>query len=235
MKKSLIITSLLVGTMGVYAQGLLNWNANSTWEPSFYSPQASGVIQTGDSPQDIPAGTTTYTGGWIGGGVSPGNGVGATPNPGPGGLNYQNAGNFEVGLYVDTSSAAVLTEIQSDSPIATTTISDGGIGAIATATAIPGIAGGTLVNVGLAAWYTGGGTVTSYAAALAAGDPAGYNISTAQMALGGTAPPTPAAINGSTLGLTSFSLGTTVIPEPSTIALGVIGASAFLMRLRKKQ
>jgi len=26
-----------------------------------------------------------------------------------------------------------------------------------------------------------------------------------------------------------------VTPEPSTIALGVIGASAFLMRLRRKQ
>jgi hypothetical protein len=32
--------------------------------------------------------------------------------------------------------------------------------------------------------------------------------------------------------MTSFSLAVT--PEPSTIALGVIGASAFLLRLRRK-
>ncbi len=234
MKKSLIIASLLAGAIGVYAQGYLNWNANSTWSISVYSPQVAtaGVIQTGDSPQDVPAGTVTYTGGWIGGGASPGTGVGPTPNPGPGGYNYQAAGGFEIGLYVDTSSAAVLTDITSGTPAATTGISDGGIGFISSVTEIPSLSSGQLVNVGLGAWYTSAGTIGSYAAAVAAQVPAGYNISTAQLALGSLTG-TPVTI-GPSLGLTSFSLATTV-PEPSTIALGVIGASAFLMRLRRKQ
>jgi hypothetical protein len=66
---------------------------------------------------------------------------------------------------------------------------------------------------------------------VAAQFPAGYNISTGQLALGSTTG-TPVEITPA-LGLTSFSLATTV-PEPSTIALGIVGASAFLMRLRRK-
>jgi hypothetical protein len=235
MKKSLIIASLLAGAVGVYAQGTLDWNAESDWSPSFYSPDVNtpDVIFTGYSPQDIPAGTTTYTGGWIGGGASPGTGVGATPASGPGGYNYQTAANFEVGLYVDTSAAAVLTDIQTLSPVSTSGITDGGISFISTVTPVPGIAAGTVVNVGLAAWYTGQGTTTSYATALAAGFPAGYNISTGQLALGSTTG-TPVEITPA-LGLTSFSLAVATVPEPSTVALGIVGASAFLMRLRRKQ
>jgi hypothetical protein len=233
MKKSLIVMSLLVGTMGVYAQGYLNWNAQSDWSISFYSPQTAtpAVVQTGDSAQDVPSGTTVYSGGWIGGtATSPGAGVGPTPNPGPGGVNYQNGAAFEVGLYLDTSSANVEADILTGSPLATTTVNDGGIGGIGAEAESP-LAAGTEVNVGLAAWYNGSGTVTTYAAALAAGDPAGYNISSGQLALGSLTG-TPVTITPG-IGLTSFSLAT--IPEPSTIALGVIGASAFLMRLRRKQ
>jgi hypothetical protein len=233
MKKSLIIASLLAGAMGVYAQGTLDWNAQSDWSPSFYSPDVNtpGTIFTGYSPQDIPAGTTTYTGGWIGGGASPGPGVGATPTSGPGGYDYTVAANFEVGLYVDTSSTLVYTDITTGTPVATSGITDGGISFISTVTPVPGLAAGTEVNVGLAAWYTGQGTATSYAAAVAGQFPAGYNISTGQLALGSTTG-TPVEITPG-LGLTSFSLATTV-PEPSTIALGIVGASAFLMRLRRK-
>jgi hypothetical protein len=234
MKKSLILVSLLAGTMGVYAQGTLDWNSQGNWLISIYSPDVTtpNVIFTGDSPQDVPQGSTTYTGGFIGGtAASPGPGVGGTPSSGPGGYNYQTAGNFEVGLYIDTSAAAVLTDIQTLSPLATTTISDGALGTSTLASA-PGIAGGTEVNVGLGAWYTGAGTYTSYASAFAGGVPAGYSISSGQIALG-TQTGTPVVI-GPGLGLTSFSLATTV-PEPSTIALGVIGASAFLMRLRRSK
>jgi len=229
MKKSLIIASLLAGAMGVYAQGTLDWNAESTWTISFYSPDTTtpGTIFTGNSPQDIPAGSTTYTGGWIGGGASPGAGVGNTPAA------YQNAALFECGLYVDTSAGAVTTDILTGSPVSTDTINDGGIAFISTVTPVPGLAAGTVVNVGLAAWNTGGGTVNSYAGAVANQLDHGYNVSTGTLALGSTTG-TPVEI-GPGLGLTSFSLAAgSTVPEPSTIALGVIGASAFLMRLRRK-
>jgi hypothetical protein len=235
MKKSLIIAGLLAGSIGVYAQGTLDWNAEGNWTISFYSPDttSSSTTFTGNSPQDIPAGSTTYTGGWIGGNASPGTGVGATPASGPGGFNYQTAANFTVGLYVDTSSVAVGTDIQTGSPVATDAINDGGIAFISTVTTIPGLAAGTEVNVGLGAWYNGGGTINSYSAAVAARDPAGFNISTGQLALGSTTG-TPVEITPA-IGLNSFSLATNAVPEPSTIALGIVGASAFLMRLRRKQ
>jgi hypothetical protein len=234
MKKTLIIAGLLAGTAGAYAQGYFNPNANQTWSISFYSPDTvnNNTVFTGDSPQDTPAGTASYTGGWIGGGASPGTGVGATPNPGPGGLNYQNASLFEVGLYADTSPGAVLTDITTGTPIATDTINDGGLAGIGTEAESP-LAPGTAVNLGLAAWYTDGGAYSSYATAKAAGQVSGYNISTGTLTLGSLTG-TPVTVNGATIGLTSFSVATAV-PEPSTIALGVIGASTFLMRLRRKQ
>jgi len=84
------------------------------------------------------------------------------------------------------------------------------------------------------AWYNDGGTL-SYAQALAAGDPVGTSAVATLTDTGGnnlqggpsiTAPNLPA-------GLTSFTVSPT--PEPSTIALGVMGASAFLLRLRRKK
>jgi len=235
MKKILIIGSLLVGAAGLHAQGYLNWNANGSWAISVYSPDTTtpGTVFTGDSSFDVPAGTTTYTGGWIGGGASPGTGVGATPANGPGGYNYQNAGNFEVGLYMDTSAAAVTADVTGGTPLATDGISDGALAGIGSEAEDPSASPGTVVNLGLAAWYTDGGLYTSYAAAKGANQPAGYNISSGTVALGSLTG-TPVSVNGNTIGLTSFSLATT-IPEPSTVALGVIGASTFLMRLRRKQ
>jgi hypothetical protein len=93
---------------------------------------------------------------------------------------------------------------------------------------IPGVT--TTAAVAIAAWNTEGGTVTSLAAAVADGVPWGISTvdNTAALGFGPQQPPFLPA------GVTSFSLGTAV-PEPSTIALGVIGASAFLMRLRRKQ
>jgi hypothetical protein len=194
--------------MGASAQGMLDWNAQFNWTISFYSPEIGtpNVMQTGDSAQDIPAGSTVYSGGWIGGtSTPPGPGVGPTPNPGPGGINYQNAANFEVGLYVDTSAAAVLTDINNEPPDATDAIRDGGIDFIPTSEAtIPGLEPGTLVNIGLGAWYNGGGTINSYAAAVGAQVPAGFNISTGQLALGAIYQ-TPVEIPPN-IGLTSFSL-----------------------------
>ena len=97
---------------------------------------------------------------------------------------------------------------------------------------IAGVAGGASATVALAAWNNEGGTVNSLAAAQSAGDPWGVSASGQSAGLGagggGTPPNLPASI-------TSFSLiNTGTVPEPSTIALGIMGASAFLMRLRRK-
>jgi hypothetical protein len=85
---------------------------------------------------------------------------------------------------------------------------------------------GTVATVQVYAWYNEGGTVTSYATALADGLPTGSSAP-ANVTLG--APP-------GTPGPLPEGLGNIVVavPEPSTIALGVMGASAFLMRLRRK-
>jgi len=86
---------------------------------------------------------------------------------------------------------------------------------------------GTAATLQLAAWYNDGGIITSYATAVADGVPAGLS-GTMTVAL--QAPPNAP---GNIPEFANFNV--TAVPEPSTIALGVIGASAFLMRLRRKQ
>jgi hypothetical protein len=95
---------------------------------------------------------------------------------------------------------------------------------------------GSAATVQVYAWYNDGGVLTSYSAAQAAGVPTGFSL-TGNVTTGGPQsglpPAFPAALPN---GLGNITLSSTsVIPEPSTIALGVMGASAFLMRLRKKQ
>jgi len=242
MKKTLVVISILAGATGVYAQGTLNWaDAQTGYTIEILSPSTStpGVEQTGQTTYDTPAGTTVYSGGYIGGAASGnGPGIGPTPSSGANGINYQNAGGFEAGLYVDTSLAALTTDVTTGTPVATTTLLGGGNDGLYNGSApvytSPNLIATTPVYVAIAAWYTANGTLTSYGAAAAptAGSAAGYVESTSTVALGGP-PGTPPDLAG--LGLTSFSLATTTTPEPSTIALGLVGASAFLMRLRRKQ
>jgi hypothetical protein len=103
---------------------------------------------------------------------------------------------------------------------------------------VPGTTGpanGATVQV--YAWYNDGGTITSYSAAVAANTatpgsaPNGFSATGNVPSLGGGSPPIPAASLPTGMG----NIALTGVPEPSTIALGVMGASAFLMRLRKKQ
>jgi hypothetical protein len=236
MKKTLIAAGILAGAVGAYAQGSLNWSdAQTGFTISILSPNIATptVEESGESSFDTPVGSSTYTGGWIGNTTgSPGAGIGATPANGYLGINYQNAGGFEMGLYVDTTLANLTTDIKTGNPALTTSLLGGGDAGLYNTGApiyVSGLAVGTPVWVGLAAWYSGGGA-TSYASAIADSTVEGFVVSTATQSLGGGSG-APAGIAG--IGLTSFSLAST--PEPSTIALGVIGASAFLMRLRRKQ
>jgi len=86
----------------------------------------------------------------------------------------------------------------------------------------------TTVTLQLYAWYNDGGAFTTYSAAFAAGVPTGFSaVANEPLAF----PPATPAVLPDALG--NFNVSPT--PEPSTIALGVIGASTFLMRLRRKQ
>jgi hypothetical protein len=222
MKKLAITISLLAGATVGYAQGTINWSdyapANSkSGLPAFSisifgpaTPGAAPVNNKGNTSSDLPAGTATYAGAAL-------NGTG-----------------FEVGLYVDTSAGAVSTDVTTGLPVATDTFSSGFAGRWdisggldATVSAYPS---GTAVFVELAAWST---TVAapSYAAAAKTVDLIGTSlVSSGTTALGGGLT-TPGTLAG--IGVTDFSIGSAV-PEPNTIALGVMGASAFLMRLRRK-
>jgi hypothetical protein len=238
MKKALTMAGIMAGAFGAFAQGTITWNdAQTGYTIAIISPStATPTVEVqGANNNDVPSGTTSYTGGWIGNTTgSPGGGIGATPTAGPGtpSLNYQTFGNFEVGLYLDTSLAALTTDIKTGLPVAVLPALGGGNAGLyqttTTTTADANIVGGTAVFVGIAAWYDVG------AASYAASPVHGYVESTVTATLGGAGSPpgTPPGMAG--LGITSFSLATSV-PEPSTIALGVMGASAFLMRLRRKQ
>jgi len=241
MKKTLVVVSILAGAVGVYAQGSLNWqDSQAGYLIEILSPSTATptVEETGQTSYDLPAGNTSYSGGYIGGGSTGGAsgngpGVGGTPTSGYLGINYQNAGGFEAGLYISPTLNGLTTAITGGTPVATTSLLGGGNDGLyntAAPTYVSGLAPGTTEFVGIAAWYSGGGA-TSYASAVTDGTVEGYVESTSSLALGGGSS-APASLSG--LGLTSFSLAGAT-PEPSTIALGVIGASAFLMRLRRKQ
>jgi len=256
MKKTLTLVALMAGAVGVYAQGTVVWSdyvsgfSIDVWSPNTQSP---GVVQQGNTSTDNPAGTTVYTGVPIGG---------ASTSAGTTATSYGNGDEYTIGLYASTSSATAVSLAGTADLVATSPFYDtGGTGkaGILEGPAFgggPGYAGGWTANFGvptpvsltgtssgsagsaqlqLAAWYNDNGTYTSYAAALAAGVPTGYSVVGSLSGLGGanaSGPPSTAPNLGAA-GITSFSLAT--VPEPSTIALGIIGASAFLMRLRRKQ
>jgi hypothetical protein len=240
--RAIVAVSLLTGASWAYAQGQLNW---SDYQPAMggtpgYSitimspnPPSPFVEQTGNTSWDLPAGSVNYGGGWIGGNsTAPGGGVGATPANFYG-VDYQDNGEFEVGLYVATSPSALTAAINYGTPLATTNINGSGnsglygdIYAGSMVATDPNLAVGTQVFVGIAAWYSGTGAST-YAAAVERGAPSGYVTSTSAVALGGSqqgppqAPPTLAGI-----GLTSFSLTTDagspplVVTQPATAITG---------------
>jgi hypothetical protein len=224
MKKLAITISLLAGATAGYTQGVLNWsdydgalNGLPAYSITIWSAPPSGTEQNlGNTSADLPAGNATYAG---------------TPLSGTG---------FSIGLYVSGTAAGAANAVSSGTPVATDSFAAGSGGwdfSGSLNATVPGLPSGSAVFVELAAWANNGaaGAANSYAAAITDGYAAGSSFtSTGTTSLGGAGSPpaTPGTLAG--IGLTDFSLGT-VTPEPSTIALGVIGASAFLMRLRRKQ
>jgi hypothetical protein len=248
MKKILIAGMTLAGTMGIFAQGSLVFNNFASGTPEaagvnvvfhVYSPQVAtpGVEVTGNSSVaystsarngDFPTGTQTYTGTLLGGSTV---GTGATA--------WANGNNYSADLVAaagDNAPVSSLTLVTgSVTTFRTTSASVAGwftapaIGALS----IPGTTYSgsgittlpTSASCAVQAWYNGGGTIPTYAVAVADGLPAGQGAEFNVDGLGGGTVNPPNLYNGQ-----SFSL--TTVPEPGTIALGVMGLGAFLARRR---
>jgi hypothetical protein len=227
MQKSLTIISLLAGAVGVYAQGQIHFDDYVTttgdqFEITVWQPQPGGAQVFGDTSSDAPAGTQTYSGVAIGGSAT-----------GSGPTGYGNGNNYSIELYAAATSVGVLAPESSLTavPNALATFNTTGFAgtwdaAGGVVVSVPQVAVGATGSFQLQAWYNGGGTLT-YAQDQAGAGPYGSSTEV-DITLGGATAP-PVSLNP----ITSFSLIT--VPEPSTVALGVIGASAFLMRLRRKQ
>jgi hypothetical protein len=229
MKKTLIVGAMLAGATGLYAQGTVNFSdVLSTFQIHIYAPQTDDptVQITGNTSSDKPAGTqTAYNGGLVGGSTTG---------------TLTDGANISVELYAagGGTAAAPLTSLdavpQYTSTVYTIAAGAGLFKAVSPAgdTGIPGSANGN-ATVALAAWYNNGGMYTSLAAAQAAGVASGESTPVFITGLGGYTPPGGTPDLPPALGVQSFSLTTTsTSPEPSTIALGIMGASAFLLRRR---
>jgi len=224
---------MLAGAATAYSQGtisLLDYGA-SGFGIVVFAPQASGPVavtfggyianEVQGNPTlaasgglEVNAGTTAYTGA-----VLSGTGYEAQLYAGPAGSTYASgltAYGTPVNFYASGSGFAGMWLAPAVNPVAIGTVAAGSPAAVA-----------------MAAWADTGskGAANTLAAAQADGYAWGMSAIGTSGNLGGPPPAgTPPYLPAS---LTSFSLGSSV-PEPSTIALGVIGASAFLMRLRRK-
>jgi len=258
MKKTLAVLTLLAGAVSGYSQGQIQTTdyGNTDFQITIWSPTTAALATPGagevtgntaannslTGTSDIPAGTQTYPGSVPLGGSA----TGAT-SP----TDYGNANLWSTQLYAAAGSGAAASSLTAVAgTVAGFFTNPSALGypglydqtsTVATfnGTGSPTVAAGSPVTVAIAAWYNGGGAYTSLAAAQAAKMPWGMSTTGSENTTG--APNTPPDLPGpgepQTLagGITSFSLNSAVtVPEPSTIALGLVGASAFLMRLRRK-
>jgi hypothetical protein len=235
MKKIVVLASCMAaGALSVHAQGVV-WNNH---EPGavvshIYGPDAadpsseeSGNIATaysGATPNgDFPTGSTVYGGTLLGGSAA---GATAVSDTGNGSI-------WSAALYGAPGSGDAVNTLTLV-PGSTTTLNvsnvklAGFVVAPASDPVVTGSAYGGTVTLQAVAWYNNGGQYGTLAAAEAANVPTGestpFNVTLAG---------SPTASDPVLTGLTSFDLTTTSTPEPSTIALGVMGASAFLLRRR---
>ncbi len=225
MKKSLVgMLALLAGAYAVHAQGTVligNYGPVTPYIYVSYKPATGPTVNLG--------------------GANTGGQLGLTAAAYGNAATLANGNDWTVQLYGALGSGLASSSL---SPLAgaTTTMANGVTDPVAgtwfsTTVAQIGPSGtlaGAAATVQLYAWYNDGGTITSYDMAVADGVPAGFSA-TESLTTGGpnvTGPPSTASALTNPGGVLNFSVS--AIPEPSTIALGVIGASAFLMRLRRK-
>jgi hypothetical protein len=222
MKKTITAMALLAGAVSAHSQG----------QVQMYDYGSAFAIQVFATST---GGSTSYT---YNGFTSAGEVIGNTSaNDNAGSQTYSGAplgAGYDVCLLGGPAGTALanLTVCAGSTVTAWAPNGVGSAGYWNTSTNLATIAGtSTTATVAVAAWIATG--VDGAAPTLLAAQQDGYawGVSptgvTGPLGFNSIQPPVLPA------GVTSFSLGAT--PEPSTIALGVIGASAFLMRLRRKQ
>jgi len=213
MKKTLTSTlALLAGAVAVHAQGSVsfaNYLTGSYLYVSYKASPSATPVNIGGVPGTYPTPTMNNWAAEVGNGVA-----------------------WTVQLWGAAGASATLTEANA---LETASLAQGGVNDnlagtwVSTAVAsIAGVANGGAATLELVAWYNAGGAITDFATAQADYVPTGTSATiTANL---GAPPAPPTALPVTALG--NFSV--MAVPEPSTIALGVIGASAFLVRLRRK-
>ena len=198
----------------MFAQGTINFAnrvANAVSAPIYNVDPANPTAEKSGNPSaadlGFPAGTTVY-----------------------GGAKLQGTG-FSAQLWVgtDVDHLAPCTASIGGAVLTSTFRTGSGAGLLNTATAFAGLDAGTSVLAVLRVWDNQGGTILSYAEALAKNAATGSGGT--QVALGGVSANGTIFANPNLLGLTSFQLH--IVPEPSVIALGVLGLGALLLRRRK--
>jgi hypothetical protein len=217
MKLTTLVAINLFAVSAAFGQSTVNFQNNITGSlrAQVYGTDAANQRLTGNSAAGIPAGTTVYGGALLAG-------TGFTAELwGAGGANVSEAVLLPIAkTYFRTGSAAGL-------------IDAAGLVGGQTAVVVPNApidAAGTKGTFQLRAWDNNGGTITTWALALAGGH--GFGKSTVfsppnDLGLSGTPPASPPNLTG----LTSFNL--TIVPEPGVIALSVLGLGALLLRRRK--
>lgn len=213
MKKTITgALTLLAGASAVYAQGSISIANYGALSPYLYvSYKATGTDLGGTA-------------------------VGPAPTLSNYALETANGNDWSVQLYAAPGlNATVLSPVAGSIVTLGTTATTMGtwaIGGTAAIVNLPGTTGGATgtATVQLYAWYNEGGQIASYATALADGVPTGTSLVANVTGLGGGSPPATAPGLPESLG----NIAVSAVPEPSTIALGVMGASAFLMRFRRK-
>jgi len=218
MKKNTIIAALLLAcAVGAFGQGqiVFSTRAGNTPETTVFAP-IYGVIPT--SPATQFRGQATTNGGTV-------NYTGAPLLTGTGFTAALFGGLAPITDERSPSLAFVATAVFR--PVGT--LSGHVIPPTGPAPSVPGVVGASSdrATFQLRAWDNQGGTITSWAAAMA-------NPSIAQGSSALFTVPAPLGAGAQTppnlLGLTSFNL---VVPEPGVIALGVLGLGALLLRRRK--
>jgi len=232
MRKSLIISALIAGSLSVYAQGTVNFNDNtSDFQIHIHVGGLNPEVEEyGNASNDRPPGTTVYTGQLLGG---------STAGTGP--FFYSDGADYTVQLYaapgLNDAVSALLPVSQYKSTLYTIAAGAGmfipvTFSANISDPGIPNTANGQ-ATLAIACWYNpGGNTYATEADAVEAMVPAGMSLPANLTDLGniGGPPSTPPDL----VGIQSFSIvAPQIIPEPGPIALAAIGASAFLFRRRK--
>jgi hypothetical protein len=249
MKKILLTSILSVGALGLHAQGVLfftDYGINiitHIYSPNLSAPTTAQV--TGNTGLDSPTGSTAYPNAVLLGGAnaSGANGV------------YNNGADWTVqvealgGQTLAVALSSLVPVTQYTTTLATSVSAAAGAGqwavpAIASDPGVPNSPGLTpTADLAVACWYSGptaGGLVGVSSLAAAETTPGavwGETPEVVDFALAPVQSEEPAGSFAPTqapdLTTPTFGLTQTAAPEPSTIALGVMAASAFIVRRRK--